>query len=125
MKRLLFIFLSTAILFFSCKKEIESIPPEEIVTASGKNDASGNLNTETLVDNLNFPWEILWGPDNFIWMTERQGRISRVNPQTGQVIPVFQIPDVVSTTDFNGTQGMVLHPDFASNPFVYVIYNYF
>ena len=125
MKRLLFIFLPAAILFFSCKKEIGNTPPEEIVTASGRPDAPGNLNTETLVDNLNFPWEILWGPDNFIWMAEREGRISRVNPQTGQVIPVFQIPDVAPTTNFNGTQGMVLHPDFSSNPFVYVIYNYF
>ena len=125
MKRLLFIFLSAATLFFSCKKDIVSTPPGEIVTASGRNDAPGNLHTETLVDNLNFPWEILWGPDNFIWMTEREGRISRVNPATGHVIPFFQIPDVVSTTNFNGTQGMVLHPQFSTNPFVYVIYNYF
>ena len=123
MKKALIVFL-TAILFFSCKKDTESIPSEEISAAS-KNDAPGNLNATTLVNNLNFPWEILWGPDNFIWMTERQGRISRVNPATGQVIPIFQIPDVVSTTNFNGTQGMVLHPDFSSNPFVYVAYNYF
>jgi len=124
MKRLLFIFLSVATIFFSCKSDKENKPPGENTTASSKNEAPGNLVTQTLVDNLNYPWEILWGPDNFIWMTERLGRISRVNPQTGQVISVFQIPDVVSTTDFNGTQGMVLHPEFNSNPFVYVAYNY-
>ena len=125
MKRLVLILLSTTILFFSCKKDTVVNPSEEIITATNKNDIPGNLTTQTLTDHLNFPWEILWGPDNFIWMTEREGRISRVNPQTGQVIPVFQIPDVVSTTDFNGTQGMVLHPDFASTPHVFVIYNYF
>ena len=27
--------------------------------------------------NISRPWEILWGPDNHIWMTERGGRISR------------------------------------------------
>lgn len=122
MKRSL-ILLFAAMLFFSCKKET-SVTEGEIATASNKGDAPGNLKAEVLVNNLDFPWEILWGPDNFIWMTEREGRISRVNPQTGEVIPIFQIPDVVSTTNFNGTQGMVLHPNFQTTPHVFVIYNY-
>jgi glucose/arabinose dehydrogenase len=126
MKRLLIIFLPAIILFFiSCKKDIVNPSSEEIATAPGKNDAPGNLTTETLVSNLNFPWEILWGPDNFIWVTERQGKVSRVNPQTGQVIPVATIAEVASTTNFNGLLGMALHPQFSTNPFVYLIYNYF
>ena len=43
------------------------------------------LKDSVLVQGLNYPWEILWGPDNFIWMTERGGKISRVNPTTGYV----------------------------------------
>jgi aldose sugar dehydrogenase len=125
MKKVLFIFLPATILFIACKKETVNAPTGEIVTAAGKNDASGNLATETLVGNLNFPWEILWGPDNFIWMTERQGRVSRVNPLTGQVIPIATIAEVASTTNFNGLLGMALHPQFSTNPFVYLIYNYF
>jgi glucose/arabinose dehydrogenase len=124
MKKVLFIFLPVTILFFSCKKETVNTSPGEMVTAAVKNDAAGNLTTATLVSNLNFPWEILWGPDNFIWMTERQGKVSRVNSQTGQVIPVATISDVATTTNFNGLLGMVLHPQFSTNPFVYVIYNY-
>ena len=125
MKKVLFIFLPAIILFFACKKETANTPSSEIITATGKPDAPGNLTTETLVSNLNFPWEILWGPDNFIWMTERQGKVSRVNPQTGQVIPVATITEVASTTNFNGLLGMALHPQFSTNPFVYLIYNYF
>jgi len=125
MKKVLFIFLPAIILFFACKKETANAPSSEIITATGKPDAPGNLTTETLVSNLNFPWEILWGPDNFIWMTERQGKVSRVNPQTGQVIPVATITEVASTTNFNGLLGMALHPQFSTNPFVYLIYNYF
>lgn len=81
------------------------------------------LKDSVIVQNLNFPWEILWGPDNFIWMTERGGKISRVNPATGVVIPVFTISEVVSTSE-GGLLGMALHPGFSANPYVFVSYNY-
>lgn len=69
------------------------------------------------------PWEILWGPDQFIWMTERGGRISRVNPKTGQVLPLLTLPDIVANGE-GGLLGMALHPDFNNSPFVYLVYNY-
>jgi len=109
MKRF-FIYLLIATVVFSCKKN--DIP----------NPA--NIETRVLVSNLNFPWEILWGPDSTIWMTERLGRISRVDPQSGQVTPLITIPDVTSYTDFNGLLGMALHPNFSTTPQVFVVYNY-
>ncbi len=81
------------------------------------------LQTRQVVGGLQFPWEILWGPDNFIWMTERNGKISRVNPQTGAVQMLISIPDIYADGE-GGLLGMVLHPNFALNPFVYVTYNY-
>src|SRR5580698_10109966 len=33
---------------------------------------------KTLRSDLNFPWEILWGKDDYIWMTERGGKISKI-----------------------------------------------
>lgn len=115
-----------AILFFACKKDDISIKKTaEQITTSSRPDARGNLQTRVLDSTLNFPWEILWGPDDFIWFTEREGRVKRMNPQTGQVIPVATISDVASTTNFNGLLGMALHPQFSSNPFVYLVYNYF
>ena len=56
-------------------------------------------------------------------MTERDGRISRVNPNTGALTPVITISEVVSNGE-GGLLGMALHPNFGSNPFVYVVYNY-
>ncbi len=76
-----------------------------------------------LVQGLSYPWEILWGPDNFIWMTERGGKISRVNPTTGTVTLVHTISEVVSNGE-GGLLGMVLHPDFITTPHVFVAYNY-
>ncbi|WP_310394410.1 PQQ-dependent sugar dehydrogenase [Hymenobacter sp.] len=81
------------------------------------------VTASALASNLDTVWELVWGPDNFLWMTERGGRISRVNPTTGQVLPLLTVADVTETGE-SGLLGMVLHPDFATNPYVYVAYNY-
>jgi aldose sugar dehydrogenase len=84
---------------------------------------SVDIKDSVIVNNLNFPWEILWGPDNNIWMTERGGKISRVNPSTGVVTPLLTIPDAVSNNE-GGLLGMVLHPNFSTIPQVFVVYDY-
>lgn len=81
------------------------------------------LRDSVVVSGLQYPWEILWGPDDHIWMTERGGRISRFDPQTGNRTTLITIGDVVSNGE-GGLLGMALHPSFSSTPYVYVIYNY-
>lgn len=88
------------------------------------NNATAALLKDTvLTSKLNHPWEILWGPDNFIWMTERNGKISRVNPATGAVTPLLTLTEVTAQGE-GGLLGMVLHPDFATTPQVFVAYDY-
>lgn len=65
----------------------------------------------------------MWGPDNFIWMTERDGKVSRLDPSTGKVTVIADIEEVVSNGE-GGLLGLVLHPDFASVPEVFLSYNY-
>jgi glucose/arabinose dehydrogenase len=55
-------------------------------------------------------------------MTERGGRVSRVNAQTGVVTPVGQI--AVGEIGEGGLMGLVLHPDFATQPWVYLAHTY-
>ena len=81
------------------------------------------LKTKVLTAGLAFPWEIIYGPDQQLWVTERGGKISRVNPQTGAVTLLHNISEVVSNGE-GGLLGMVLDPNFATNPYVYVVYNY-
>jgi glucose/arabinose dehydrogenase len=81
------------------------------------------IKDSVIASNLNFPWEILWGPDNYIWMTERGGRVSRVNPATGVVTPLLTITEVVSNNE-GGLLGMALHPNFSATPQVFVVYDY-
>ncbi|WP_109301062.1 sorbosone dehydrogenase family protein [Aquimarina sp. AU474] len=79
--------------------------------------------TTTIISTLSVPWEIVWGPDNFLWVTERGGRISRVNPDTGEQQELLTVSEVEQVQE-SGLLGMVLHPNFDNNPFVYVVYTY-
>lgn len=74
-------------------------------------------------NSLNFPWEILWGKDDHIWMTERGGKISKINPKTGATLFSASIAEVVSNGE-GGLLGMVQHPGFLTNGLFYVVYNY-
>ena len=90
------------------------------------NKSSGEsppLTTKVIVQDLRYPWEILWGPDNMIWMTERDGRISRLDPNNGRLTPIANISEV-SAHGEGGLLGMALHPDFSTTPHVFVAYNY-
>lgn len=84
---------------------------------------AATVTVSALTTNLNTVWELVWGPDNFLWMTERYGRISRVDPVTGQVQALLTLPDVTPTGE-SGLLGLALHPQFATSPYVYVVYNY-
>ena len=111
------------ILLFSCNND--DFNADATKRNAAQPNAAGNLHTRVLNDNLNYPWEIIWGSDNFIWFTEREGKVKRMNPETGETILVANISEVASTTTFNGLLGMALHPQFNSNPYVYLVYNYF
>ena len=59
-----------------------------------------------------------------LWITERFGRISRIDPETGDQDIILDISDIVSTGGESGLLGLVLHPDFETNPYVYTAYTY-
>ena len=96
---------------FACSSD--STPP---VNTSG-------LRVETLVTGLDTPWDLAWGPDGQIWVSERGGRISRVNPSSGQRTTAGQVADV-SESGESGLMGIAFHPDFASQPYVYAAHSY-
>jgi len=84
------------------------------------------------------PWEIIYGPDNYLWITEDGGRVSRVDPATGNKVVVYTAPDYfagsplenspfcTNKTIGTGTLGMALHPDFLipAKAFIYFVYSY-
>ncbi|HWR47333.1 MAG TPA: glucose/sorbosone family PQQ-dependent dehydrogenase [Pseudonocardiaceae bacterium] len=79
-----------------------------------------------LTTGLADPWEITWGPDGFLWVTEKTGkRVTRVNPSDGSKTTVITIADVYSTESQDGLLGMAFAPNFlkGSND-VYLAYTY-
>ena len=83
------------------------------------------IDTNTIATDLDTPWEILWGPDDKIWITEREGIVSRIDPESGNKEVLLIIDEVVQHSE-DGLLGMVLHPNFQhpDSQFVYLVYNY-
>jgi|GEM_PF-6140649 len=78
-----------------------------------------------LQENIALPWEIIWG-DNHIWMTHDNGKVSHVDPITGQIHTVLNIPDMYTSSNLvsNRMLGLALSVGFPTTPFVYVNYVY-
>jgi glucose/arabinose dehydrogenase len=72
--------------------------------------------------NLNVPWDMVYGQDGWIWITELGGNIKRMNPTTYEMQQIFTIPDVALFGFSVGLHSMVLDPNFVTSPFLYVHY---
>ncbi|MGC6470214.1 MAG: PQQ-dependent sugar dehydrogenase [Flavobacteriales bacterium] len=83
------------------------------------------LTEREVINGLDVPWEIKWGPDNHIWVTERSGLISRVNVETGQQYPILNLASQLFDSGESGLLGMEIHPDFNNGaPYVFLAYTY-
>ena len=84
--------------------------------------------TRVLVSGLEGPWEVAWGPDQQLWITERTGRrVVRINPADGSRNVVVTIPEVNTTFTQDGLLGLAFHADLlrgTGNEFVYVAFTY-
>lgn len=91
-------------------------------------EGQGQFEMEVLATGLEGPWELIWGPDDHLWVTERTGgRISRINPADGDKSVAIEIADVSAPGGQDGLLGLALHPELGAgtgNDFVYTAYTY-
>jgi len=84
--------------------------------------------TRVLISGLEGPWELAWGPDQQLWVTERTGRrVLRINPADGMRSVAVTIPEVNTTFTQDGLLGLTFHADLlrgTGNDFVYVAFTY-
>ena len=79
--------------------------------------AFADLNSDVIVDGLNNPWEIVFGPNGDIYFTERDGRIWKMS-ESGVAKVIYTFPKSGSVE--GGTLGLALHPEFEENKKIYV-----
>jgi PQQ-dependent dehydrogenase (s-GDH family) len=122
------------------------IPAVSISPAVAQTNATSSLNNSTsfvpvenatglprqvgfsvsqIATNFSAPHNILYGPDGALWITERVGKvITRVDPDTGEIINSMPVPGVHQSGGQDGLMGMAFDPDFNATRFVYVAYTY-
>src|SRR4026209_2550408 len=79
-------------------------------TASWSQQESFSM--RVLTNKLASPWEITYGPDNMIWVSERTGgKVTRVNPSNGTKTQLLALGNkMVQSAGQDGLMGLAIHP---------------
>ena len=82
--------------------------------------------SRTVASGLANPWEVTWGPDGQLWITERTAfRVTRVNPADGSRRVALTLSDAYQSVVQDGLLGLALHPDLLRSQgrdYVYLAY---
>jgi trimeric autotransporter adhesin len=122
---------------------ISLTPSAKAVVGSGRMNEVFHQQIISAPQVLADPWEVTYGPDDNLWVTESKGyKVYKINPTTGvrdtvldisQGSTFFSSPDNAFNVQFNngngaqgGLAGLALHPQFlaATSPQNYVYVSY-
>jgi glucose/arabinose dehydrogenase len=95
----------------------------ETGVARGKNGQAVRFRVETVAADLEVPWAIAFAPDGRIFGAERPGRVRVIEQGRLRPEPVATIREVESVEE-SGLMDLTLHPQFASNHYLYLAYAY-
>jgi glucose/arabinose dehydrogenase len=103
-----------------------SATPTAVTDGTGGTGESSKFTASTVVTGLTNPFEITTGPDGWLWTTERNGKIDRIDPKTGKVNLLVAVDDLFTLDGGGGMLGLALHPDLlksSKNQYVYTAYS--
>jgi PQQ-dependent dehydrogenase (s-GDH family) len=82
--------------------------------------------TRVVATGFEDPYEVTYGPDGYLWITERVGkRVVRVNPADGSRKLAVRIDEVYQKLAQEGLLGLALDPQLLhGRNYVYVMYTY-
>lgn len=113
--------------------------PHVGVLSHGENSSVPQFTKRVIIDKLSDPWEITYGPDGFLWITEAKGyRVSKLDPHTGYRKVLLDLHNLKNFGRYDqekddggkpwpqgGLMGMALHPRLLEGkPYVYLAYIY-
>ena len=74
---------------------------------------------------LDNPWDLAWGPDGGLWVTERTGfRVTRLDPADGSKHVALTLTDVYQSVVQDGLLGIAFHRDPGGRDDAFVAYTY-
>ena len=83
------------------------------------------FSVNVIARNLSAPLNILYGPDDTLWITERVGKdIVRIDPTNGTKLSTMPIPNANQSKGQDGVLGMAFDPNFNNTHYIYVAYTY-
>jgi aldose sugar dehydrogenase len=97
---------------------------DKLTSSNAPSSSTDSSQVTVIAEGLDTPWAIAFLPDGGMLVTERAGRVRLVDPN-GKLIPnpVATLPSVKESGE-GGLHGITLHPDFASNNYVYLYYTF-
>ena len=112
----------SGVIFLSQKKPVTSLvsTPEE-----SQQSSSPNIPVSSIVSqNLDTPWSIAFLPDKSFLVTERKGDVWLIDPNKNSSPSLIAKIENAKEIGEGGLLGIVLHPNFTTNSFVYLYYTY-
>src|SRR5215213_703476 len=102
-----------------------SQPPTGRGAGEVQSSAQSNIRfkVERVIGGLEVPWSIVWAPDGRMIFTERAGRVRVFENGALRQQPLYVVPDVEPSGE-SGLMSVALHPQFATNRFLYLSYAY-
>jgi glucose/arabinose dehydrogenase len=108
---------------------LASAPPAETQVLEDKPPVQDQASEDvplavSLAQKLEIPWALDFLPDGSIVFTERVGRVRFIDTQEGLLPDHLLTVEETAHRGEGGLMGIAVHPDFASNRFIYLYYTY-
>lgn len=106
---------------------LAAAPPQTEPTQSknllSASPAAVSFEVLTLVKGLSHPWSVAWLPGGDMLVTEREGRLRRIGRDFQlDPRPIEGLPQDMAVDGQGGLFDVVLHPNYASNGWIYLSY---
>ena len=93
-----------------------------LIAAAAGPAAARDFKVATVLQGLEYPWSLNFAPDGALYVTERPGKLLRVDLAAGKATAIAGVPKPRVQGEA-GLLGMALDPGFAENRLVYICYS--
>ena len=108
-----FLAILSSVFVFACSgvANDNTLPPDK-----------GDVTMVTLVENLDDPWGMDFLPGGDLLVTQKTGRLNRIDGRSWTSVPVSGLPAIAQKAGQGGLLDVLVHPDFATTRWVYFSY---